>query len=79
MKEWKEALATVLADAKKCVSDMAKAASDEKRDVMNECYGKNLHREMDDIRQKFVPKQEIDNELRQMKDQSENLIVSSTI
>lgn len=70
---WKATLSTILADAKLCVSDFAKASQEEKRDVMNDCFGKNFQQDIQEIREQFIPERELKNEYSQMKNQEREL------
>lgn len=71
--DWKETLNRVLSEAKQCVADLTKASPDDRRDIFDECQGKNLFQEIQDIREQFIPERELKNEYRQMKDQEREI------
>lgn len=74
VEEWKKILDSVIKSAGECASKVQSASSDEKREVLNECRNANYFQEIQEIREQFVPPQEVKNELANIKNGERELV-----
>lgn len=71
---WRASLNAIVSGAADCINRVNKSPSDEKRDIVDECRSANFFRDVDDIRQQFVPPQEVKRALNEIKNQEKELL-----
>lgn len=64
--EWIDTVQGVISQARECINFANKGASDETQQTINDCRGRNLWNDINDIRQEFVPPEEIKDVMRQI-------------
>lgn len=72
--EWRATLNGTISSAADCLNQFAQAPADEKRYIMDECRNMRLWEDMNDIREQFVPPQEIKQVLQEIKNQVRDLL-----
>ncbi|MBI5022754.1 MAG: hypothetical protein HZC05_01130 [Candidatus Magasanikbacteria bacterium] len=72
--EWQATIKEIMSSAIECVAQFNQAPADEKRDIMDDCRGRRLWEDMNDIREQFVPPQEIKQVLQEIKNQTRDLL-----
>ena len=70
---WRASLNEVVKGAGECLSNISRVSLEEAGEVMEECRGQGLWDAMNEIREEFVPPQEINNVLREIKNQTRDL------
>lgn len=71
--EWKKTINDTVKEVNGCISKVSSGHSDDRRDAMNDCRSQNFFQDLQEIREQFVPPQELKNELKQMKDMEKQL------
>ncbi|MEK9183217.1 MAG: hypothetical protein AAB849_01800 [Patescibacteria group bacterium] len=72
--EWKNTVSEINKSAADCLARFAQAGIDEKRDIMDECRSAGLWENMNEIRDEFVPPQELKRVLQDIKNQTRDLL-----
>lgn len=71
--EWQASLKEVVSAASDCVNRFNQAPPEEQRDIMDDCRSQQLWNSMNEIREEFVPPQEIKQALSEIKRQQQEL------
>lgn len=71
---WRTTLNGTISSATDCLNQFAQTPADDKRDIMDECRNMRLWEDMNDIREQFVPPQEIKQVLQEIKNQVRDLL-----
>ncbi len=71
--EWQQTIQEVVTSASSCASKILTLPSDEKRSYIDDCRGQGLWDSLNEIREEFVPPQDIKNALNDMKRQTKDL------
>ncbi|MBI2444402.1 MAG: hypothetical protein HYV42_04155 [Candidatus Magasanikbacteria bacterium] len=71
--EWQATLKEVISKAADCVKNVPAVSGDEQREAMNDCHNERLWDSINEIREQFVPPQEIKNVLNEIKRQTQEL------
>lgn len=71
--DWQAALKEVVSAASDCVNRFNQAPADEQREIMDDCRSQQLWNSMNEIREEFVPPQEIKQALSEIKRQQQEL------
>lgn len=71
---WQVTLAEIFRAANDCVTSFNQSPADTQRDIMDDCRGQRLWDSMNEIREEFVPPQELNNVFRDIKKQQQELV-----
>lgn len=71
--EWQATLNETVSSATDCLNRLSQAGDEGKREVMDDCWGLRLWDNLNEIREQFVPPQDIQNALREIKNQTRDL------
>lgn len=71
--EWQQTISEVVKGASSCASKIQTMPADDKRSFMDDCRGSGFWDNMNEIREEFVPPQEIKNVLNEIKRQLKDL------